>query len=161
MATPGTLRRLALSSSFMLVALLALASPPARAEPVVITGGETALRVNIHTFLRVINAGIQATAIPPARLEFGLNPTVYFPVRPNGAFDVPSSLAPAYFDPVEIDQVVANLVENAIKYTPPGGGIRVTARQDDDTLTVAVEDREPSLTVTVKTAMLSWPRFEP
>jgi hypothetical protein len=89
----NAVRRLALASSLVLVLLIALAPSPARAEPVVLTGEETALRVNIHTFLRIVNAGIQATAIPPARIEFGLNPTVYFPVRSGGAFDVPNSLA--------------------------------------------------------------------
>ena len=91
--TTRTVRSGALASLFMLVALLVLAPPPARAEPVVVTGEETALRVNVHTFLRIVNAGIQATAIPPARLQFGLNPTVFFPVRSGGAFDVPNSLA--------------------------------------------------------------------
>jgi signal transduction histidine kinase len=41
---------------------------------------------------------------------------------------------------VEIDQVVANLVENAIKYTPPAATIRVAADIADDELRVVVED---------------------
>ncbi len=34
--------------------------------------------------------------------------------------DIPADLPPVLLDPVEIDQVVANLVENAAKYTPAG-----------------------------------------
>jgi hypothetical protein len=86
-------RRSALLALLGIVASLALASRPAQAEPVQVTGGETGLRVNISTFLKVLNAGISATAIPPARLEFGLHPTVYFPVAPGGVFDVPNTLA--------------------------------------------------------------------
>jgi len=59
--------------------------------------------------------------------------------------DVPDDLPPVHFDPVEIDQVVANLVENAVKYTPPGGGIRVTAAVADGELRVSVEDSGPGV----------------
>jgi two-component system sensor histidine kinase KdpD len=54
--------------------------------------------------------------------------------------DAPDDLRPVLLDPVEIDQVVANLVENAAKYTPAGGEIRVAARHEGDELRVVVED---------------------
>jgi hypothetical protein len=84
--------------SLTLIALLAVAVRPAHAEPRVVTVGETALQVNVITFLKVINAGIFASAIPPARLEFGSQPTVYFPVRANGAVDAEQSLAVVMHD---------------------------------------------------------------
>jgi CheY-like chemotaxis protein len=43
-------------------------------------------------------------------------------------------------DAVRIEQVLANLVTNAIKYTPPGGRIRVTLRADGDAAALTVED---------------------
>jgi two-component system sensor histidine kinase KdpD len=54
--------------------------------------------------------------------------------------DIPADLPPVLLDPVEIDQVVANLVENAIKYTPAAATIRVAADIADDELRVVVED---------------------
>ena len=43
-------------------------------------------------------------------------------------------------DPVRFRQVISNLVDNAIKYTPRGGSIRVSARVEDDHVLIAVAD---------------------
>ena len=43
-------------------------------------------------------------------------------------------------DPLRLSQVVANLVANAAKYTPPGGEIRVSAQLAGSDVVVAVED---------------------
>jgi signal transduction histidine kinase len=42
-------------------------------------------------------------------------------------------------------QAVANLLDNAIKFTPPGGEIRLYARQEEEMLTIAVSDDGPGL----------------
>jgi two-component system sensor histidine kinase KdpD len=54
--------------------------------------------------------------------------------------DIRADLPPVLLDPVEIDQVVANLIENAVKYTPAGATIRIAADVADDELRVVVED---------------------
>jgi hypothetical protein len=121
--TSGCVRRVAAPLLIALIALAAFAARPAAAEPRSITGGETALRVNIHTFLKIVNAGIFATAIPPARLEFGATPTVYFPVRSGGAADVENSLVLVMHDgglrmqkdPVTLD--TTNLTINCTSLT--------------------------------------------
>ncbi len=59
--------------------------------------------------------------------------------------DVPDDLAPAYLDAVEIDQVVANLVENALKYAVPDGAVRLSARERDGKLEVIVDDDGPGI----------------
>ncbi|MBM7114600.1 response regulator [Archangium primigenium] len=43
-------------------------------------------------------------------------------------------------DPTRMTQVVANLLHNAAKYTPPGGQIALSARRDERELTISVRD---------------------
>jgi signal transduction histidine kinase len=43
-------------------------------------------------------------------------------------------------DAMRIEQVLTNIVTNAVKYTPPGGGIRVLLRADGDDAVLCVAD---------------------
>ncbi|MDN4036430.1 PAS domain S-box protein [Massilia sp. YIM B02443] len=43
-------------------------------------------------------------------------------------------------DATRLAQVLSNLLTNAVKYTPPGGRIRVSVRRDGDAASVAVSD---------------------
>jgi two-component system phosphate regulon sensor histidine kinase PhoR len=54
--------------------------------------------------------------------------------------DIPPDLPRVQMDPHLFQQVIANLVHNAIKFTPAGGEIRITARASADEITVAVSD---------------------
>ncbi len=48
----------------------------------------------------------------------------------------------ATVDPLRLEQVVANLLDNAIKYSPDGGQIDVELREDQGgSATIAVRDR--------------------
>ena len=53
--------------------------------------------------------------------------------------DVPAHLA-AKADAERIHQVLFNLVDNAVRFTPPGGEIRVNARPDGERVQVSVTD---------------------
>lgn len=57
-------------------------------------------------------------------------------------FEVFSSLESrmAYADPVRAEQVLANLIGNAVKYCPPGSTIRVEIEGEPDRLTTIVSD---------------------
>lgn len=48
-------------------------------------------------------------------------------------------------DPEKVKQIVVNLLTNAIKFTPPGGEIRVTCVVDDSNVLVAVKDTGPGI----------------
>jgi two-component system sensor histidine kinase BaeS len=48
-------------------------------------------------------------------------------------------------DPVRLGQVVANLLTNAVRHTPPGGRVAVTVTAGDRTVTVTVVDAGPGI----------------
>jgi PAS domain S-box-containing protein len=56
------------------------------------------------------------------------------------ALDLPPEPLAVEADPDKLRQIVMDLVENAVKYSPGGGTVRVSARRRDDTVEVSVED---------------------
>ncbi|MEO7336652.1 MAG: ATP-binding protein [Caldimonas sp.] len=83
---------------------------------------------------RVDLAGVVQTAIETSRPLIDANHhhlTMHLP-RP-GAMTVDA-------DVTRLTQIVANLLNNAAKYTPPGGRIEVTAERQDDRAVISVRD---------------------
>jgi two-component system, OmpR family, phosphate regulon sensor histidine kinase PhoR len=54
--------------------------------------------------------------------------------------DCPADLPLVLADVDRMEQVLINLLHNAIKFTPPGGVITLNARQDNDTVVFSVKD---------------------
>jgi signal transduction histidine kinase len=53
---------------------------------------------------------------------------------------VPEGLPPAWADETLVGEVVRNLIENAIRYSPPGSQVKVSAALIDDSIEIAVTD---------------------
>lgn len=58
---------------------------------------------------------------------------------------VPANLPPANLDYVMVEQILTNLVENALKYSPAGQVVEVSAESHNGHLSIAVVDRGPGI----------------
>lgn len=58
---------------------------------------------------------------------------------------VPTDAPLVPMDGVLIEEVLINLLENAMKYTPPGSPIEVSAAFNEDQVTISVADRGPGI----------------
>ncbi len=50
-------------------------------------------------------------------------------------------------DPVRIGQIVSNVLLNAVRYTPPGGDVRVNCSREADQLEISIADSGPGVLV--------------
>src|SRR6266566_3167795 len=58
---------------------------------------------------------------------------------------LPDDLPPVELDYLEIDQVLTNLIENAVRYTPSESPIEIRAQIDGDQMVISVADRGPGI----------------
>ena len=70
--------------------------------------------------------------------------------------DVSPDLPTVRVDAHRISQVVANLLGNAIKFTPEGGRIRVTARLECNAVLVCVSDNGPGISPEDRRKVFDW-----
>jgi len=54
--------------------------------------------------------------------------------------DVPDELPPLRADRHKLEEILTNLISNAIKFSPQGGTVKVAARTDDDFVRISVSD---------------------
>ena len=54
--------------------------------------------------------------------------------------EVPAALAPVFADPERLGQILHNLLDNAMQYTPEGGEIVITARRQEEFIEIQVQD---------------------
>jgi two-component system OmpR family sensor kinase/two-component system sensor histidine kinase BaeS len=56
-----------------------------------------------------------------------------------------AAIPPIQVDPIRVEQILNNLLSNALRYTPDGGSIELTARQSGDAVELAVHDSGPGM----------------
>jgi len=59
--------------------------------------------------------------------------------------EAPPDLAPVQADPDRLAQVLVNLVDNAVKFSPPGGAVTVRVSQVGERLQIQVQDEGPGI----------------
>jgi signal transduction histidine kinase len=60
-------------------------------------------------------------------------------------YNFPDDLPPVFMDVDKIDRVIANLLDNALKYTPAGGSIAIEVAVDSDFVAVSITDSGPGI----------------
>ncbi len=119
----------------------------------------TALRVEASELHRYIHTILQITRVESRDFRINkdasdINELIDIvirrlqPLANNKKITLSAVLEPMFLievDPVLISEVILNLVENAIKYTPDGGGVVITSREIDDNVLVMVEDNGPGI----------------
>ena len=97
---------------------------------------------------------LSLTAIQAGRLEANMEPVMIAPLakrvvsevsarspRHEFVVDLPKSTPPIEADPELLSQVLRNLYENAVKYSPNGGEIRTSAEVDGDRVRISIADQ--------------------
>ncbi len=59
--------------------------------------------------------------------------------------DIPDDLPPVELDYLQIDQVLTNLIENAVRYTPPDSPIEIAAQVVDTQVMISIADHGPGI----------------
>jgi PAS domain S-box-containing protein len=140
----------------MLVQIALLRATAERGEPVPEPALERLERLG-ERLARMASDLLDASRLELSRLPLDLAPTdlvevvraVVDRVR-STAGDHPIDLrveapAPVLIDAARFDQILTNLLENAVKYSAPGMGIDVTVQGADGGVDVAVRDRGPGI----------------
>jgi signal transduction histidine kinase len=96
---------------------------------------------------------LESGTVPLERTEFRVEPLLTHAVREQQlhvpevvvSVSVDSPDLTADGDPERVHQVVANLLENAVRHTPRGGTVEVRARRSPDGVTIEVVDEGPGI----------------
>src|SRR4029077_18778451 len=100
-------------------------------------------------------ARIRAGALTPAREPAAIDEMVQAVIvrmRPQLSgvkvrMNLRSDLPDVFVDPVQIDQVLTNLLENAALHSVPGGEVQLSAATFRDTVQVRIADRGPGIPI--------------
>jgi K+-sensing histidine kinase KdpD len=92
-----------------------------------------------HLKLRVEPVSIAGTARSVIKRLKGQRVSHQFSV------DIPGDLPPVEADPVRVERILYNLLENATKYSPDGSQIKITGRTEGDFVITGIIDQGPGI----------------
>ncbi len=98
--------------------------------------------------LESINPGLQRESVDVPALARSMIDD--YQQRPSGGkhdlqLIVVGGPSPHVLDPLKITQVLENLLDNALKYTPPGAKITLTVSEEEEGLKISVKDNGPGI----------------
>ena len=87
-------------------------------------------RMDLHPVPPIDLVSREMEAYRPAARDGGVSLVV----------DLPATLPPVWVDPARVAHVFANLLSNALKYTPPGGKVTLSAKAEGEFVRFQVSD---------------------
>ena len=76
--------------------------------------------------------------------------------------DIPAACPPIVTDPVRLEQILVNLLSNAVRHSPPGGEIRVEIRPNTAMVEFLVRDQGPGIPPDLQERIFEpFERFDP
>lgn len=126
---------------------------PAAARQLLLDIDQEAERLHrlVDNLLELARAGVGPNALrsEPTALDMVIRRVVADVTPRAGArrlrVRAPSGLPHPSIDPVRIEQVIRNLVDNAVKFSPPSGTIDIIAAVQGDAIVVTVKDEGPGV----------------
>ena len=99
---------------------------------------------------RADNDRLELKAIPADLCSFTARVVSHFRIAAERkfidlSFECDADRIPVNFDPIKMDQVVSNLISNAIKFTPNHGSVWVTLSQENSKAVLTVADTGPGI----------------
>lgn len=107
----------------------------------------------INTMLEIAqtDSGVTELSMKPVDMRHIIDDAadLFLPLAEDKNLDLETSVTSAPLivlgDRAKMQRIIANLLDNAIKFTPAGGKVMVAARADDEKATITVEDTGPGI----------------
>jgi two-component system phosphate regulon sensor histidine kinase PhoR len=113
------------------------------------------METEVDALTQIVQETLELSRIESRRVPLRLSPTAVADLilpalerlRPQAEraeldvkLDLPENMPPVLADRERVQQVISNLLHNAIKFTTPGGRINISAKAVGDEVTIAVSD---------------------